>query len=95
MPKIKIRNPWGPLTRKPNLGTVEGGTEGSEQGSTEPPRVSSADLTSDLASEFSIALDALVDMFEGYIRKDRALLDTGFENLVTVIEEWRDAVPKA
>lgn len=83
------------LTRADVLATVEGGTEGSAKDAKHPPSVSSAVATPSQARMLATALDALSAMFSGYVSLDRELLDTGFEDLVGVVEEWRDAVPKA
>lgn len=82
------------LKRLQNAVTLEGGTEGRANSQSSAISASSADEPS-LAEEMDTALGALSDMFSGYVAKDRALLDKGFEDLVGVIEEWRDAVPKA
>jgi len=74
--------------------TLEGGTEGSANMVPSTNSVSFAASQSQ-AEEMGTALDALSAMFCGYVGSDRGLLDSGFEDLVGIVEEWRDAVPKA
>lgn len=85
------------LTAEVREATLAGGTAGNTQDAPKgQTSVSSAVPTSlGLANSFSTALDALSDMFEGYLSQDRVQLDNGFERLVELIEVWRDAVPKA
>lgn len=81
------------LTKLRALGMLEGGTEGrAKQGRS--PSAGVAVLSAD-AEAMRAALDALTAMFSGYLGSDRELLDEGFEALVGILEEWRDAVPKA
>jgi len=75
--------------------TLAGGTEGSVNETPVEPPASSVEPIPSIAEEMDMALAALSDMFSGYLQNDRKMLDTGFENLVGIIEEWRDAVPKA
>jgi len=80
--------------------TLMGGTEGSTQDAKHHPHSASGaepapSKTS--ASEASLSSDAhhaLSAMIAGFISRDRTLLDQGFETLVELIEEMRDAVPK-
>ena len=94
MPRQKLISPWGPLTRRAAPATVEGGTEGSEDAA-KPQTAASSAATPSQARMLATALDALSAMFSGYVSQDRELLDSGFEDLVGIVEEWRDAVPKA
>lgn len=81
------------LTGSPTSVTVEGGTEGS--GNNQSSAISASVVaTKSQAEEMGTALDALSAMFCGYVGQDRELLDTGFEDLVGILEEWRDEVPK-
>jgi len=79
------------LTAQIREATLEGRAEGvSEKDGRSPAAAPSVD-----ASGMRDALDALSAMYSGYLGSDRALLDEGFENLVGIIEVWRDSVPKA
>jgi len=93
---MAISNPFqlrktNALKKALGLDTLEGGTEGSVEH--QNAAVSSA--TTSQAESMGTALDALSAMFCGYVGQDRKLLDDGFEDLVGILEEWRDAVPKA
>lgn len=81
------------LKRFKRLATLAGGQEGSEKGRSLPFAFSAGSASSEAAS-LGVALDALSAMFCGLVGRDRGLLDSGFEDLVGVLEEWRDAVPK-
>jgi len=96
-------NPWKAkrlerireLTGEARADTLTGGQGGTEhQASSSLTSASGADGQS-ATRMLATALDALSAMFCGYLDKDRALLDEGFEDLVGIIEEWRDEVPKA
>lgn len=81
------------LQKALGIDTLTGGTEGSAENQTSA--VSSVEPTPSAAASMGTALDALSAMFCGYVGQDRELLDSGFEDLVGILEEWRDAVPKA
>lgn len=81
------------LTSGGTEGTLTGGKAG--QDNAKHPHVSIVETSPSQAESLGTALDALSAMFCGYVGNDRALLDSGFEDLVSIIEEWRDAVPKA
>jgi len=81
------------LTESPTSDTVEGGTEGSVDNQSSAISASSAPSKSQ-AEAMGIALDALSGMFSGYVGRDRELLDGAFEDLIGVLEEWRDEIPK-
>lgn len=95
-------NPW----RHTPMAKLRALTEGHDPDTLEggrgvPDNQASSSLTSASGADgqsatrmLATALDALSAMFCGYLDRDRALLDEGFENLVGVLEEWRDAVPK-
>lgn len=87
------RVPLRHLTPKGETVTVAGGTEGSGYTPKEYPPASSAQELPG-ATAMATALDALAAMYHGYVGKDRELLDSGFETLVEVLEEWRDEIPK-
>lgn len=82
-----------PLTAAPATNTLAGGTVGHNQSRSESS-FSASSVTPD-GVLLSTALDALSDMYEGYVKRDRKLLDEAFETLVGYLEEMRDAVPKA
>jgi len=97
-----MSNPWklrntkaiqSLLTGTPTSVTVEGGTEGSDESQSSAISASGA-VSSLQAHTMGTALDALSAMFAGYVGNDRKLLDDGFEDLVGILEEWRDAIPK-
>lgn len=92
---VNNRVPLRHLTHGDHPVILEGGKAGSIQDAKHPSPASSATPTSSDADMLGIALDALAAMFHGYISRDRALLDEGFEDLVGVLEEWRDEIPKA
>lgn len=77
--------------------TVEGGTEGSVQSQT--AAASSAAPLSALVVTLDTCLDALADMFAAAVFPDqnraREKLDKAYETLVTSLENFREAVPKA
>lgn len=75
------------------IDTLAGGTEGSDESHSSTNSASVAPSQSQ-AEAMGTALDALSAMFCGYVGQDRKLLDSGFEDLVGILEEWRDAVPK-
>jgi len=86
-----------PLKAEGRSSTLAGGTEGSNQAPKERPSSASSAGASGVASDATLcrtAMDALSAMCAGFLGRDRELLDRGFEDLVTAIEEMRDAVPK-
>jgi len=80
--------------------TLTGGTEGHTDDAKHPPSSASSAapegflMTRKQASLSRAAHHALSAMIAGYIDNDRRLLDDGFEDLVGLCEEMRDAVPK-
>jgi len=75
--------------------TLPGGTGGTEVKKSVEDASTPRDVPSADAESMRSALDALTTMYCGYLGSDRELLDEGFESLVGILEEWRDAVPKA
>lgn len=95
----RVNTPPKLLIRDPATGTMTGGKAGPCQDCPEGTPLASA-VKSDVAATadaitLKAALDALSLMFSGYLGSDRRALDQGYEDLVTCVEEWRDAVPKA
>lgn len=90
------RVPLRHLTKDTAVSTLEGGTEGSVNN--QIPPVSSAVSTSVVVT-LDTALGALSGMLACVLRPDargaRERLDRNYETLITCLEEWRDAVPKA
>lgn len=90
-----------PLTGLSSPVTVVGGRAGAVVETESPketgdsPQAHVRNASSADAESMRNALDALTAMFSGYLGSDRKLLDEGFEDLVGILEEWRDAVPKA
>lgn len=80
------------LTPAPESDTLAGGRGGH---SPSPEGTADTSVTDVAAQSMKDALAALTVMFCGYLDLDRELLDHGFEDLVGILEEWRDAVPKA
>lgn len=78
--------------------TLEGGTEGSAVRLDEVQSALSASSAVEAPSPVAtldMLLGACVDMFAAVVHQDRPRLDTAYEELVTLCEEFRDAVPKA
>jgi len=93
-------NPFHLKTAR-KVGTLMGGTEGhADDAKHHRSSASSAEVVASRVSAKTVQLSsdahhALSAMIAGYIAHDRALLDSGFEDLVGFCEEMRDAVPKA
>jgi|SRR5436189_226074 len=89
----------GPLTSVGTAGTLAGGTVGSTMDAKRPTSVSSADPSLTVAVTLDTALGALTGMLAAVLRPDargaRDRLDRHYETLITCLEEWRDAIPKA
>lgn len=79
------------LTRRRPEGTLAGGRGGASRS---PEGTAATSAKSVDAQSIRDAVDALTAMYSGFLGSDRALLDSGFETLVEILEEWRDAVPK-
>jgi len=76
--------------------TLEGGVGGHEVGLDEvQTAVSGAVGKPSPVATLDMLLGACVDMFAAVITQDRDRLDVCYEELVTLCEEFRDAVPKA
>lgn len=86
--------PHPSLTKARRAVTLTGGTVGHNRERSSSTSSSASSVTPD-GVLLSTALDALSDMYEGYVKRDRQLLDEAFETLVGYLEEMRDAVPKA
>lgn len=98
--KVRIHHPSlkGHLKSEGTAGTLEGGTEGSVESQTAP--VSSVERPSvALVVELDTALGAVCGMFAAAMRPDatgaRERLDRNYETLVTSVEAFREAIPKA
>jgi len=88
------------LTGDPGPDTLVGGTAGHQERSKSVPLVSSADDSrSELAQALDSALGAVSGMFAAALRPHstgaRARLDQHYEDLITLVEVFRETVPKA
>lgn len=94
-------NPWKARKKKAltdaiAAGTLAGGTVGSQERSKSVLHsASSVAEPQHGAATLGMALDALWDMYAAVIVQDRKELDSAYETLITVVEDFRDAVPKA
>lgn len=89
-PRIPLKH----LTSKDAVSTLTGGKAGTGQGIPERESAFIADEPSS-GPDLAICLDALLGLHHAYVERDRKALDHGYELLVTELEEYRNAVPKA
>lgn len=96
----KISNPFElrktrDLQKVVRAATLAGGSEGSDVTSPEAIAASSADDELLNEATLAIVLGAVLDMRDAVNLNDRKLLDSAYETVITALEEWRDATPKA
>lgn len=96
----KITNPFiGPaqkrLTKRLGLDTLVGGAGGHDDTTPEATAALVAEQPSDEEATLAMCLDALLECWQQRIGNDRRLFDKSYEELITMLEVWRDAVPKA
>lgn len=96
----KITNPFiGPaqkrLTKRLGLDTLVGGAGGHDDTTPEATAALVAEQPSDEEASLAMCLDALLECWQGRVELDRPLLDARYETLISMLEVWRDAVPKA
>jgi len=84
------------LTKALGLDTLAGGTAGSQERSQSVLQsASSVAEPRNGTVTLGMCLDALWDIYAAVVTQDRKELDSAYETLVTLLEEFRDAVPKA
>lgn len=83
------------MTEAVRQATLEGGAGGHDEASPEASSAYSADNQSGLEESTVMCLDALLDMLGATRAGDREALDEAYETLVTLLEVFRDACPKA